>query len=272
MARRRKKAADQSGNISANTTTSSPEAKGEKTKKKRNDDEASIVESLLSRNRYSTGGTAVNDSDLGDFGEDPEIPTQHQGNSTTNQAADPPAEKMKLPPLVVKNVPLDRLVSKIAALGVAAGYKLSRIGTKVMVYTKPEYDRVCQLLKNSKVEFFTHDIPGERPFKAVIRGLANINPTEIEEELRSRYKLAPTAVHRITRRDESVKTFKDCLFLVHFRKGTVTLNALQAVRTIRSIIVTWERYRGGRRDVTQCQRCLNFAPWHSELPPPSSVQ
>lgn len=260
MARRRKKT-----NVSINTTVSSPEltqAKKKKPlrmeKKQPDDDEASVVETLLSQNRYSTGGTAVNDSDLGDFGEVPEEEFQQGGHPPTKQAAATAAEKMKLPPLVVKKVPLDKLASKIAALNVSAEYKLTRVGTKVMVYTKPEYDRVCTLLKDSKVEFFTHDIPGEKPFKAVIRGLPNTDPNKIEEELRSRYKLAPTAVYRITRRDETKKQYKDVLFLVHFRKGTVTLNALQAVRTIRSFIVTWERYHGGRRDVTQCQRCLNF--------------
>ncbi|XP_065076361.1 uncharacterized protein LOC135699964 [Ochlerotatus camptorhynchus] len=131
-------------------------------------------------------------------------------------------------------MPLRRTaVMKLASLGVKAEFKLDRVGTKVLLRTK-------------------------KPYKVVIRGLPNFDPKLIEAEIKNRYKLAPTAVFRMTRRNENVKKYPDCLFLVHFQKGTVTLNALKAIRSINSIIVRWKPYRGGRHDVTQYQRCLNF--------------
>ncbi|XP_065091240.1 uncharacterized protein LOC135712207 [Ochlerotatus camptorhynchus] len=192
--------------------------------------------------------TMTNVSDIGEFG----------GTVEHENSAVPSAAKVKLPPLVVMKVPLNTLIGDLTSLGVAAEFKLSRIGTKVMLRTKAEYEATVKYLKDSRAEYFTHDIPGEKPFKVVIRGLPNFNPKSIEEELKDRYKLAPIAVFRMTRRDENVKTYPDCLFLVHFQKGTVTLNALKAIRSINFIIVQWEPYRGGRHDVTQCQRCLNF--------------
>lgn len=125
MGRRKKVNADQS----ANTTVSTPELAGAKKKKKRMDDEQSIVESLLSNNRYSTGGTAINDSDLGDFGGEPDTVQEQSGQRITIQAAETNAPKVKLPPLVVKKIALDKLSRKITALGVNAEYKLSGIGT-----------------------------------------------------------------------------------------------------------------------------------------------
>ncbi|XP_065073990.1 uncharacterized protein LOC135698056 [Ochlerotatus camptorhynchus] len=222
----------------------------------------------------------TNVSDIGEFG----------GTVEHENSAVPSAAKVKLPPLVVMKVPLNTLISDLTSLGVAAEFKLSRIGTKVMLRTKAEYEATVKYLKDSRVEYFTHDIPGEghaiafltaldlkykvfnyelkviacpsipgeKPFKVVIRGLPNFNPKSIEEELKDRYKLAPIAFFRITRRDENVKTYTDCLFLVHFQKGTVTFNALKAIRSINFIIVKWEPYRGDRHDVTKCQRCLNF--------------
>ncbi|XP_065075285.1 uncharacterized protein LOC135699031 [Ochlerotatus camptorhynchus] len=136
--------------------------------------------------------TATNASDIGDFGDAVE----------TENSAGPSAAKVKLPPLVVKVVPLKTLIGDFTSLGIAAEFKLGRIGTKVMLRTKVEYEVAVKYLKDSKAEFFTHDIPGEKPFK----------------------------------------------------KGSVTLNALQAIRSMYSIIVRWEPYRGGHRDVTQCQR------------------
>ncbi|XP_065085159.1 uncharacterized protein LOC135707283 [Ochlerotatus camptorhynchus] len=185
--------------------------------------------------------TMTNVSDIGEFG----------GTVEHENSAVPSTAKVKLPPLVVMKVPLNTLISELTSLGVAAEFKLSRIGTKVMLRTKAEYEATVKYLKDSRAEYFTHDIPGEKPFKVVIRGLPNFNPKSIEEELKDRYKLAPIAVFRMTRRDENVKTYPDCLFLVHFQKGTVTPNALKAIRSINFIIVQWEPYRGGRHDVTQ---------------------
>lgn len=255
---RRKGKGGKAANQSATTDASTPDRVV--SKKSRNDGNVSAHETILSNNPYSVG-TAVNDSDLDGFGE--EANGQQDGSQLPTQANGPLAAggeqpKVKMPPLVVKKVPVDKLAASIAALGVTAEYKLSSIGTKVLTSSKADYDTVAAALKNAKAEFFSHDIPGERPFKVVIRGLPNIDPKAIETELRERFKLDPTALYRMIRRDENVKKYPDCLYLVHFKKGTVTLNALQAIRTLFQVIIRWETYRGGHRDVTQCQRCLNF--------------
>lgn len=164
----------------------------------------------------------------------------------------------KLPPILVKNIPLNELMRKLKFHSVTAEYKLCRIGIKVMVKTKPDYDKVKDYLLGIKAEFFSHDLPGEKPFKVVLRGLPNIETSEIATELTDHYKLQPSAVFRMTRRDEKSKVYRDSLYLIHFKKRSVTLSSLQAIRSLFSVIVKWEPYRGGRSDVTQCQKCLNF--------------
>ncbi|XP_065089380.1 uncharacterized protein LOC135710665 [Ochlerotatus camptorhynchus] len=171
--------------------------------------------------------TMTNGSDVGDFCVAAE----------TENAAEMGAAKVKLPPLVVKNAHLNELVADLASLGVKAKYKLGRVGTKVVLRTKPEYYLIVAHLRTAKVEFFTHDIPDEKPFKVVMRGLQNFDPKFIEAKIRDRYKLATSSVYRMTRKDENVKAYPDCLFLVHFQKGMVTLNALKAIHSINSIIV-----------------------------------
>ncbi|XP_065078351.1 uncharacterized protein LOC135701472, partial [Ochlerotatus camptorhynchus] len=96
------------------------------------------------------------------------------------------AAKVKLPPLVVKQVPFNTLISDLSSLDVAAEFKLGRIGTKVMLRTKAEYEVAVKYLKDSKATFFTHDIPSEKPFKVVIRGLPNFDPKMIEAEIKMR--------------------------------------------------------------------------------------
>ncbi|XP_065093529.1 uncharacterized protein LOC135714164 [Ochlerotatus camptorhynchus] len=142
----------------------------------------------------------------------------------------PSAAKIKLPSLVVYKVPLNTLIGDLTSLGVTAEFKLGRIGTKVMLRTIAEYDVAVKYLKDSKS-------PGSRNQGPVQAGPNRCLPNDKEGQKR--------------------EDVPDCLFLVHFQKGTVTLNALQAIRLIYFIIVRWEPYRGGHRDVTQCQRCLN---------------
>ncbi|XP_055542553.1 uncharacterized protein LOC129728161 [Wyeomyia smithii] len=59
-------------------------------------------------------------------------------------------------------------------------------------------------------------------------------------------------------RHDTASRCRDCLYLVHFKKGTITLGALKAIRVIQDIIVTWEAYRATSNGVTQCMQCLNF--------------
>ncbi|XP_065082764.1 uncharacterized protein LOC135705118 [Ochlerotatus camptorhynchus] len=177
--------------------SSQPAAKGKRSKKRKNNRGQS--DCTISRD----DATATNGSDVGYFGDVTDISTA----------------KVNLPPLVVKNALLNDLIADLASLGVKAEFKLGRVGTKVMLRTKAEYDLVVTHLRAFKVEFFTHD-----PFNVVIKGLPIFDPKLIEVDIKNRYKLVPTAVFRMTRRDENVKRHPDCLFLVHFQKGTCVVD------------------------------------------------
>ena len=163
----------------------------------------------------------------------------------------------KIPPLMVKSVSLGRLQATLKAINISATYKLCRIGIKVVLCTKEDYQKTKTYLERSKTEFFTYDMPSEKAFKAVIRGLPAKNIDDIKADLQQRYKLNPLAVFPMTRHD-SRREYRDCLYLVHFKKGSVSFSALKTAKVICDIIVSWENYRGGKRDVTQCMRCLHF--------------
>lgn len=227
------------------TTVSTPGQTNAKKKKQQQDDEASLHETLLSRNRYSTGGTAVNDSDLGDFGD---VPDEQQQQRTP---------MVKVPPLMVKAVGLSRLQATMKAININAKYKLCRVGVKVVMSSMEEYQKAKTYLVRSKTEFYTFDIPSEKPYKVVIRGLEAMETEAIKEELEHHYKLKVLAVFPMTRHDQR-RAYRDCLYLVHFKKGSVTIGALKAVKYINDTIIEWEPYRGTNRDVTQCMRCLHF--------------
>lgn len=186
--------------------------------------------------------TVVNNSNLDGFGEVPDEQRQ---------------PTIKIPPLMVKSMCLADLKSSLGACQVTATYKICRIGIKVVLPTIENYLTAKQFLDTNNAEYYTFDIPSEKPFKAVIRGLPIMNVEEIKSDLEDRYKLKPLAVFPMSRHNRMME-FRDCLYLVHFPKGSVTLGALKAARVIQNIIVAWEGYRGANKDVTQCMRCLNF--------------
>lgn len=194
--------------------------------------------------------TAMNYSEMGDFG--------GQADDQSESIAPVNEVKIKLPPFMVKHPSLERLMRGLKQRKIPAEFKLCRIGTKVVVRNKSEYDGVASFLRECNAEFFSHDIPSEKPFKVVIRGLPAMEVKEIEIELREHYKLTPSAIFPMTRRNNPNWSFRDTLYLVHFPRGAVSFSALQAVRSLNSIIVRWEKYRGGNRDITQCHRCLNY--------------
>lgn len=214
----------------------------------RQEDEISL-RTIVSKNRFSTGGTAINDSDLDGFGDDQDLPPAPPQEQQTKAC--------KLPPLMVKSLNLDQLKQAMAAVNVKAAYKMCRIGIKVVLSTKQDYETAKKHLDRSKVEFFTFDMPSEKPFKAVIHGLPVMDVEDIKSELVFRYKLKPLAVYPMTRHNRDTE-FRDCLYLVHFPKGSVTLGALNAATMIQDLIVYWKGYRGANKDVTQCMRCLNY--------------
>lgn len=186
--------------------------------------------------------TVLHTSNLDGFGEVP---------------ADQQQPTKKFPPLVVKNIPLVQLKESLKAIGIKAAYKICRFGIKVVLPSKEDYQKAKQYLDRARAEYYTFDIQSEKPFKAVVRGLPIMEVDEIKSDLEDRYKLKPLAIFPMSRHNR-VMEYRDCLYLVHFSQGSVTLGALKAVRVITDVIVSWEPYRGANKDVTQCMRCLHF--------------
>ena len=161
----------------------------------------------------------------------------------------------KPPPIVVKTIPVAELRPELQSRGFTPQFRLSGIGTSIVTRSRSEYDGVVKYLQERKAEFFSHDAKQDRPFKAVLRGLPEMDIPEIVEELQGRYQLEVLEAFEIKRR---IDTIHSRLYLVHFKRGTCSLKKLEAVRTIQQVIIRWEAYRGGKKGPTQCHRCQDF--------------
>lgn len=167
-------------------------------------------------------------------------------------------KKEKMPPFYVREIDgnlktdLDELIKR----GLKASIKLCTDGYKIVVPSQQHYNAVEEYLHQKKAEYFSHDIPGKKPFKVVLRGLYEMEPEELKGHL-TLLGLKVEAIHKIRRKQANVK-FRDQLYLVHLVNGSTSLNDLKAIRAVTNVIVEWERYRPVHRDVTQCTKCFSF--------------
>ena len=164
------------------------------------------------------------------------------------------AAKVKIPPLFTKSKEVAVLRNELAAKQIHPLFKLCGVGTKIICSTEEDYKAVGKHLLAQKQEFYTHDNPGSKPLKVVIRGLPEFTPETIIAELKAN-NLKPVNVFPIKR---AVAEHRDKLYLVHLEKGSITLAELKKIKAIFNIIVEWERYRPKHNDVTQCGNCLAF--------------
>lgn len=164
-------------------------------------------------------------------------------------------KKMKVPPLFTTTKEIVVLRNELAAVQIHPLFKLCSMGTKIVCSTEADFKATRRFLESKKMEYYTHDTPGSKPLKVVIRGLPAYPPEDIVQELK-RLQLKPIKVFPIKRAETG--NHRDLLYLAHLEKGSVKMIDLHKVRALFNIIVEWEAYRPKKRDVTQCANCLSF--------------
>lgn len=210
-----------------------------------------VEKTLLNNNKFSPLADNKNNNNASPAGggDAPAVPPPGQS-----------AGKQKQPPLVVKNTTdFYKLVAIVESckLGFKPIYKLTRFGTKVTCFSVKDFDKLQELLKKKKVEFYTHDRRSERNHRVVLRGFPDeLKPDEVKYLLKRDLKLDALEVHIIKRKEKS--TVDETPYIVVFPKGYTNLKKLSAMKVVASTIIRWEAYRNKRPNVTQCRNCLQL--------------
>ncbi|KAL0269181.1 UNVERIFIED_CONTAM: hypothetical protein PYX00_006993 [Menopon gallinae] len=161
-------------------------------------------------------------------------------------------QKIKPPPIVIKNKLKHEEIQKIINENARHGCKIKYNSNSVCIYTneKSDWNLIKNDLTERKVEYHTYTDKSEKTHGFVIKGLDNDpTPDEIKENIET---------HNIS----VIKIFKmngtkRPLFLV-ITKSDITLNILKnKINYITNIKVTWERHQK-RKKITQCHRCQRW--------------
>uniref|UniRef100_A0A182SMQ2 Uncharacterized protein n=1 Tax=Anopheles maculatus TaxID=74869 RepID=A0A182SMQ2_9DIPT len=139
------------------------------------------------------------------------------------------ASAVKMPPIVVKTIPVAVLRPELQARGITPEFRLSVVGTSIIVRSPAEQQEVYSYLQQRNAEFFSHDAKDMRPFKAMLRGLPEMELDDIVAELKGKHHLDVLEAFEIKRRAEGIHSR---LYLVHFKRGTCSLKKLEAVRSL----------------------------------------
>jgi len=211
--------------------------------------DAGLAKKILSQNQFH----GLQDNDAGDI-----LARARKNRKQKPLQLQTIEQKEKCPPIFVHGDPaalrpdLRQLITK----GLKCTFRLCVLGVKLMTEGKQHYDVVKKYLEDKRFQYYTHDAPGTKPLKVLLRGLDDMKEEELMEELVS-CALKPSGVFKIARQDKS-RTYRDQLYLVHLEHGSIAMKDLKAITVINSTIVEWTRYTPKRRDVTQCMNCLRF--------------
>ncbi|XP_065085053.1 lipase 3-like [Ochlerotatus camptorhynchus] len=78
-------------------------------------------------------------------------------------------KKEQIPPLFTPMKDVAKLRDELVKLKLFPRFKICSVGTKIMCSSLQQYKSVGDLLKNSTVVFYTHDLPSVKPLRTAVR-------------------------------------------------------------------------------------------------------
>lgn len=164
---------------------------------------------------------------------------------------EPIEKKVKFAPIVVTD--MDANIHKLVTdLKLTCDLKLTSVGKKIFPKSAEDKTKIIAALNKEKIHFFTHANSDNKTFKAVLRGLPEIDTAIIVDSLTTSHKITPTKVVMFNTKASSK------LYLCYFDSSTVNMKTLNTIKCVYYHIVSWQTYRPKNKSVTQCFRCTMY--------------
>lgn len=128
------------------------------------------------------------------------------------------------------------------------------IGYKLFVTNHIHFNKLVDLLKENKIEFYTHRSKSENFFKVVLSGLDKCDTGLIQSSLEAHH-VHPTRIFEMkSKNPNSIRA----LYLCHFQRSKITFRQLESIKAINHTVIKWVRYQPKFKHVTQCINCYMF--------------
>ncbi|XP_049291290.1 uncharacterized protein LOC125768110 [Anopheles funestus] len=136
----------------------------------------------------------------------------------------------KIPPIIVTVTQVGDVHQKITSVGVVNYTTNStRKGIVVNTTTSSDFKLVVDVLKRNNRSFFTHQLAEGKTTKVVIFGLPEQDTESIKAAL-AEVNITPIVIKKL---EIKKKRYDDqCMYLLHFPRGSITLSELKQVRAV----------------------------------------
>lgn len=123
------------------------------------------------------------------------------------------------------------------------------IGLKIFPDTTEHYELIHRALTAQNVQFFSHAPPAASTFRAICKGLPDIDVELLAEQFEVEQNVKPLSIKKFGRNPESK------IYLFEFHKEEMNKEQIRAIKHIDRIIIKWEKYAPKPKGPTQCRRC-----------------
>lgn len=188
---------------------------------------------------------------LSDSGDDDESAHQQEDNNPADEAKKAKMLACSLPR--VRDRPpmihvVDTLASTVDELllpsNVQYFIKVTKVAVQVLALSQADYAKVLEVFKANNVKFFTYDRRDQKMVKVVLQGLAEMDITEVTEELNN-LDITPREVKVLSKKTTATGTH--VLYLLYFDKGTVKIQDLRLVKCFSGYLVKFHQAANRRR-------------------------
>lgn len=216
----------------------------------------SLTQPLSTRNKYNIG-----DKPLSDFND------VDMSNVNNNKESEKVKEKIRNPPIIITGSSVSDIQNICNSVIKSKKYeiKLLRIGIRVQIVEKKEFDLLNVHLVKEKIAFFKYHTTETRPRKIVLKGLQKMEIDDLKKILEE-MNIMPTEIKSLRLRENHYNYDHEQIYILYFESGTIKLSELrkEEYKYINNTKITWEPYTPRSRDkYPQCRNCQMYG--HSSI-------
>ena len=162
-------------------------------------------------------------------------------------------KEIKMPPVIVD---LNHGFNFIRGLiGADFLFKRMSVGTKILSPNKDSYESLLEKLKRNNIKFYTHKIVDGSNFSMLLKGLPQLNVSEIKEDLQVTYNIEVESLKEIITR---MTTADNALYVAEFSRAKVSKKKILGIKYLNGICINWRNNVSKRNGPTQCTKCAMF--------------
>jgi hypothetical protein len=128
------------------------------------------------------------------------------------------------------------------------------IGSKVFFDEQKDSDDFKNSLSESKIEFYTFDLPSQQVAKVMISGLPRIETADILENLTSQ-GASPNSIKAFNHKNANSN---HQLYILYYNKKSDEFKKFKSIRAICKIVFSWRYFKNSKGAVPQCHNCQKF--------------